>query len=424
MHRPLDFDLHLEATTTCPALRFGCLPPCLINCLSGSLPAEVIRLIIPNPVETPFFCFSSPKPHIRNNKFVNNADLTTVPTTMFRRLLRASTSSCISCAAPVSTAALLGPKRSREVKRGGAKSPLSPPPPTTAGLSAKEVEERDVRVAIRHVLTQHHMQTVMDRRKQRWEVEERKESERAALEALERELKRQEQLLTKQPRLAAREVAEPSPSALVGAYAAALSRSKTDDEGGHLPPLSLADLQRLHHHIKLRRRQEEKERNAERLCGPSGTAGVDGVLPVAVPDHASGWRRPNRLGEAASLAAAPGGNAAAKTFSLEPDLSVYSLDGDVRISSERVVLQQRQELERQYRSSASPSTTPAGEEDTAERTEGDEDYLASMPPGGLGREARSSALFSSLSQHIKSIPFLRSLTDGTQLSSSSVLFNL
>lgn len=237
-------------------------------------------------------------------------------------------------------------------------------------VTQKDVEERDTRAAVRLVLSRHYMQTMMERKRMQWEVEERRQDERLALEHLERELKRHEALLKRKGSAEGAnsppaDGADPSPSAVVAAYMSTIrAGGEMERSLSLLPSLSLQEVQRLHHHIRMRKRQAEKERNAQQLSGPSGTSGVDGVIPLSVTAQnkqaskagTPGWRKFN------AVSMLDGGKPLEEeetnsqpTLSLEPNLSVYSPEGDIRISSESVLLRQQQELERLASKGASPS---------------------------------------------------------------------
>lgn len=296
-----------------------------------------------------------------------------------------------------------------------------------AELTPQQLEERDIRAAVRHVLSQYFMQTSIEKRKLKFAEEEKKQDEEKLLAALERELERQEAFLRRQVQQEQKKKAassssvgdngigmdhreqssllQPSPSSLIQVYANTILSGLTEGSGtpresssagekssGGSPGWTMADLQRLHHHIRMRRRQEEKERRAETLSGPAGTNAVGGVLPVHMPDSIStgttggsagassfssqgggilsGWRTPIgvhggadmitedkafRVEEAARETLRQ--QDVATSLSLHPDLSAYSAENDIRISSEHVVRAQRRERERQYRHLTSPSST-------------------------------------------------------------------
>lgn len=210
----------------------------------------------------------------------------------------------------------------------------------------------------------------MERRREEWEKKEKKAGEEAALEHLEQELARQEAVLRKREKESGTSVgpSDATPAALVGMYMSSFSSEGSAAKA--IQHLGLADIQRLHHHIRLRRRQEEKERNAALLSGPSGSAAVDGVIPLSLVRSQraegsgageSGWRKLNQVSgemeQHRQVLGVPMEKPAVKkvAMSLEPDLTVYSLEGDVRISSESVILQ-RQEQERRLREQSSPSS--------------------------------------------------------------------
>lgn len=298
-------------------------------------------------------------------------------------------------------------------------------------MTPQELEERDIRAAVRHVLSQYFMHASIEKRKQQFDEKEKKHDEAERLALLERELKRQEEILRRQELEKSRKssscasssngektsgttnesgfdssLLQSSPSALIQMYAntilSAGSKLGTSSDGakeaasnGGAPMWSMEELQRLHHHIRMKRRQEEKERRAEELSHSVGTDAVGGVLPVVVPSifGASsssaesspstisrsdtdagaplGWRRsiPNPTGKSATISDITAMRAeeaareslqqqdAMTALSLQPDLSLYSVEKDIRLSSEHVVRTQRLEKERYYRHLTSPSSS-------------------------------------------------------------------
>lgn len=302
---------------------------------------------------------------------------------------------------------------------------------SSAQMTPQELEERDIRAAVRHVLTQYFMQENIEKRKLKFAEDEKKHDEKERLALLERELKRQEEILLRQELEKSKKsssssssfdgekasgsknesgfdssLLQSSPSALIQMYAntilsagAKLETSSKNTKGepskGGSPMWTMDELQRLHHHIRMKRRQEEKERRAEELSSSVGTNTVGGVLPVVMPSSfgfsssfvesspsavsrthgdevaSLGWRRsiPTAAGKSETISEVAAWRAeeaareslrqrdALTGLSLQPDLSLYSVEKDIRLSSEHVVRTQRLERERYYRHLTSPSSS-------------------------------------------------------------------
>lgn len=249
-------------------------------------------------------------------------------------------------------------------------------PSNLPSLSTEELEERDVRAAVRDMLHQHHLQKALRRRNAKMLAQEQKSSEQAALEWLEKELQRQGNRAHSAGLVRedgeGEEAEKSSPTEIIEALANALENKRGAVEETEKNAWSLTEMQRLHHHLRMKQRQEEKERNAARLCELSGS--VEGVLPVSVSsprgeqeDFGSRRTTPvNGKGVALSPKEVAAMEEAAEDAlrmrnvmslgNVKPDLSVYSIENDIRISSEQVVSVQRLEKERLERSRTSPSS--------------------------------------------------------------------